>query len=100
MEEKVDKLMEGKMAWPAINITKLDPNDLEVESVREAMSLVFRVVGINAELLAKMTGYWNPTDNDQTVMDRARSLCTLYRRYNAFQMKNIIYNEIRLPNNY
>ena len=77
----MDKLVAGKMNWPNINITKLDPSDLVLDSVREAMEVVFRVVGSNAELLAKITGYWNPRDNDQMVMEKARKLCMLYRRF-------------------
>ena len=79
MTTTVEKVIAGKMSWPALNIKDLNPDALTKETARDAMKLVFRVVGINAELLVKMTGFWSPSGDDQQVLEKAKALCILYQ---------------------
>ena len=75
--------MAGKAAWPFLAITKMEPANIQgmdLDTIKKAMELIFRVMGKNAELVATVTGYWNLNLPLNVITERAKRLCALYKR--------------------
>ena len=88
MEKDVGKLMAGKAAWPYLAIKQFEPANIpgmDIETIKKAMDLIFRVMGKNAKEVAVTTGYWNLDLPLNVVTERAKRLCALYKKYNLKQ---------------
>ena len=81
VSQTLEDLKSGKFNWPYMSIDALEPEQMlamDEATVDQAMEIVFRTLGPNVELVARLTGYWS--DNMSDKKGAAKHFCYLHKQ--------------------
>ena len=71
-----------------MSLQEMDPEQmltLDLGTVKQAMEIIFRVLGPNVEKVARLTAYWS--DDMSDMKGAAKQLCCLFKRYKILKQK-------------